>query len=79
MKGNPRLLVLMTFATVFVVAGIAALATGSWLALVIPVLLHVVATVVVVSGVFKRLDQGEKPDPVTEARLDDERAQGVRH
>jgi membrane protein implicated in regulation of membrane protease activity len=79
MKGNPRLLVLMTFATVFVVAGIAALATGSWLALVIPVALHVVATVVVVSGVFKRLDQGEKPDPVTEARLDDERAQGVRH
>jgi membrane protein implicated in regulation of membrane protease activity len=76
MRGNPRLLVLMTFATVFVVGGIAALATGSWLALVIPVVLHVVATVVVVSGVFKRLDQGEKPDPVTEARLED---QGARH
>jgi membrane protein implicated in regulation of membrane protease activity len=78
MTGNPRLLVLMTFATVLVVGGIAALATGSWLALVIPVALHVLATVLVVSGLFKRLDQGDKPDPVTEARLDDERAQGAR-
>ena len=78
MTGNPRLLVLMTFATVLVVGGIAALATGSWLALVIPVALHIAGTVLVVSGLFKRLDQGDKPDPVTEARLDDQRAQGAR-
>lgn len=74
MTGNPRLLVLMTFATVLVVGGIAALATGSWLALAIPVVLHLIATVVVISGVFKRLDEGDKPDPVTAARLDDQRA-----
>jgi ABC-type xylose transport system permease subunit len=78
MTGNPRLLILMTLATVLVVGGIAALATGSWLALAIPVALHVLGTVLVVSGLFKRLDQGDKPDPVTEARLDDEHAQGAR-
>jgi membrane protein implicated in regulation of membrane protease activity len=72
MTGNPRMLTLMTLATVLVVGGIAALATGSWLALAIPLALHVVGTMVVVSGVFKRLDQGDKPDPVTEARLEDE-------
>jgi hypothetical protein len=64
----------MTLATVLVVGGIAALATGSWLALAIPVALHVIGTVVVVGGVFKRVEQGDKPDPVTEARLDDQRA-----
>jgi hypothetical protein len=64
----------MTFATVLVVGGIAALATDSWLALVIPLVLHLIGTVLVITGVFKRLDQGDKPDPVTEARLEDERA-----
>jgi hypothetical protein len=41
-------------------------------ALVIPLVLHIVGTVLVVSGVFKGLEQGDKPDPVTEARLDDQ-------
>jgi membrane protein implicated in regulation of membrane protease activity len=78
MTGNPRMLTLMTFATAVTLGGIAALATKSWWALVIPVLLHVVTTILVVSGVFKRLEQGDKPDPVTEARLDEERrAQGA--
>jgi membrane protein implicated in regulation of membrane protease activity len=73
MTGNPRLLLLMTFGTVLVVGGIASLATGSWWALVIAVVLHGIGTVTVVSGVFKRIDQGDKEDPVTEARLEDER------
>ena len=57
----------MTFATALVLGGILALATGSWIALIIPVVLHGLATVAVISGVFKALDQGDKPDPVTEA------------
>jgi membrane protein implicated in regulation of membrane protease activity len=77
-EGNPRLLVLMTFTTALVLGGIVALATKSWWALLIPVALHVVGTVIVVSGVFKRMDEGEKPDPVTEARLDEERASSAR-
>jgi membrane protein implicated in regulation of membrane protease activity len=76
MTGNPRLLVVMTFSTVLVVGGVLALATGSWWALVIPVALHGIATTLVVSGVFKRVDQGEKPDPVAEARIEEERAIG---
>jgi membrane protein implicated in regulation of membrane protease activity len=78
MTGNPRLLVLMTLATALVVGGVAALATGSWWALLIPVALHAVATTLVVSGVFKRIEQGDKPDPVTEAALDEQRARGAR-
>jgi membrane protein implicated in regulation of membrane protease activity len=76
--GNPRLLVLMTFAMALVIGGVLALATKSWWALLIPVVLQVVASVIVVGGVFKRMDQGDKPDPVTEARLEEERAQGAR-
>jgi membrane protein implicated in regulation of membrane protease activity len=72
------MLILMTFATALVLGGIIALATGSWWALVIPVVLHLVGTTIVVGGVFKRLDQGDKPDPVTEARLEEERVQGAR-
>ena len=57
--GSPRMLVLMTFATALVLGGILALATKSWWALAAPVVLHVIGTVVVVSGVFKRMDQGD--------------------
>jgi membrane protein implicated in regulation of membrane protease activity len=70
------MLVLMTLATVLVVFGIIALATGSWWALIIPLVLHLIGSVLVISGVFKRLQQGDKPDPVTEARLDEEGAAG---
>jgi membrane protein implicated in regulation of membrane protease activity len=77
MSGSPRLLILMTFATALVLGGILALATDSWIALLIPVALHAVGTVVVISGVFKRVEQGDKPEPVTEAALDD-RARGAR-
>jgi membrane protein implicated in regulation of membrane protease activity len=76
--GSPRMLVLMTLATVLVIGGILALATGSWWALVIPVVLHVIGTGLVLTGVFSRVEQGDKPDPVTEARLDEERVQGAR-
>jgi membrane protein implicated in regulation of membrane protease activity len=71
--GNPKMLLLMTFATAAVVGAILVLATGSWWALAIPLVLHGIGTMVVISGVFKRLDQGDKPDPVTEARLDEQR------
>jgi hypothetical protein len=62
-----------------VLGGILAPATRSWWARVIPLALHALGTVVVISGVFKRLDEGERADPVTEARLDEERAHGGAH
>jgi hypothetical protein len=72
MSGNPRLLLLMTFLTALVVGGIAALANRQMVGARAPPVLHGIGTVAVVSGVFKRLEQGEKPDPVTDSRLDDE-------
>jgi membrane protein implicated in regulation of membrane protease activity len=70
--GSPRMLVLFTFVTALVVGAIAALAIGKWWVILIPLVLHAVGTTIVVSGVFKRLEQGDKPDPVTEARLEEE-------
>lgn len=74
MTGNPRTLLILAFATALVVGGILLLATDSWLALAVPLVLHALLTVVVLGGFFKRLEQGDKPDPVTEARLDEERS-----
>jgi membrane protein implicated in regulation of membrane protease activity len=68
----------MTFATALVVGAIAVLATGSWWALLVPLAIHGLGTAVVLSGIFKAVDQGDKPDPVTEARLEEERARGAR-
>jgi membrane protein implicated in regulation of membrane protease activity len=71
--GNPRMLLLMTGATALVGGALLALLTRSWWALVIPVGLHALCTVVVIGGVLKRTEEGDKPDPVTQARLDEER------
>jgi membrane protein implicated in regulation of membrane protease activity len=76
--GAPRMLLLMTVATAVVAAAILVLATGKWWTLLIPVGLHALGTTIVISGVMKRTEEGDKPDPVTQARLDDERAQGAR-
>ena len=70
--GSPRMLVLFTLITALVVGAIAALALEKWWVILIPLALHAIGTVIVVSGVFKRLEQGDKPDPVTEARLEEE-------
>ena len=74
MAGNPRTLLILTLATALVVGGILFLATDKWWALAVPLVLHALLTVVVLGGFFKRLEQGDKPDPVTEARLDEERS-----
>jgi membrane protein implicated in regulation of membrane protease activity len=70
--GSPRMLVLFTFITALVVGGIAALALDTWWVLLIALVLHAVGTTIVLSGVYKRIEQEDKPDPVTEARLEEE-------
>jgi membrane protein implicated in regulation of membrane protease activity len=72
MFGTPRMLLWMTLAAALIVGGILVLATGEWWTLLIPVALHAVGSALVVTGVFKVLDERDKPDPVTQARLDDE-------
>jgi membrane protein implicated in regulation of membrane protease activity len=66
------MLVLFTLVTALVVGAIAALALEKWWVIFIPLVLHAIGTTIVVGGVFKRVEQQDKPDPVTEARLEEE-------
>jgi membrane protein implicated in regulation of membrane protease activity len=72
MFGSPRMLVWMTAAAAAIVAAVLVLVTGEWWTLLIPVAIHGLGTTLVAKGVFKVLDEGDKPDPVTQAHLDDE-------
>jgi membrane protein implicated in regulation of membrane protease activity len=72
MFGNPRLLFWITLLSALVVGGIIALAVNQWWVILIPLALHGIATTLFTRGIFKVLDEGDKPDPVTQARLDEE-------
>lgn len=77
MFGSPRFLIWITLAGALIVGGIAALAVNKWWIILIPVALHALGTTAVMMGLFKRLDQGDKHDPVTEARLEQESDQPI--
>jgi hypothetical protein len=62
----------MTLAAAAIVGAILVLVTGEWWTLIIPVVIHGVGSALVLAGVFKVLGERDKPDPVTQARLDDE-------
>ena len=68
----PRALLLFGGLALIIVGVVASLSTGNWWFLGAAVLLHFIASGVALLTVFKVLDQGEKPDPVTEARLAEE-------
>ena len=68
--GNPRMLTGITLATVVVLAAIIALATNNWLILPIAVLVHFAVSAFFLKTVFNRIEQGDKPDPVTEAHIE---------
>ena len=74
-QGSPRLLVVFTAATALVVGVIAALATDNWIFLPVAIGIHAIGTVLVLMAIAPRLDQDkDKADPVTEARLEEEKA-----
>ena len=73
-QGSPRLLVIFTAATALVVGLVAALATDNWIFLPIALAIHAAGTVLVMMAILPRLEDEDKPDPVTEARLEEERA-----
>ena len=78
MKGVPRQLILITGATALLVGVIASLATGSWLLLVVALVIHGLGTVVVVGYTMRAVSQDEdKPDPVTQARQEEERGEST--
>jgi membrane protein implicated in regulation of membrane protease activity len=74
MRDSPRLLVIFTAATALVVGLVAALFTDNWIFLPVAIAVHAVGTALVLMAIAPRLKDEDKPDPVTEARLDEERA-----
>jgi membrane protein implicated in regulation of membrane protease activity len=68
--GNPRLLVAYTLGVALVLGAVIALATGSWWALLIALGAHLGASAFFLAYTFRRLEQGDKPDPVTEAHIE---------
>jgi membrane protein implicated in regulation of membrane protease activity len=68
----PRLLLLFLGATLLVVAAVVGLATGMWWVLGVVLVLHVTAFLVVMTPVMRSLEGGDKPDPITDARLEEE-------
>ncbi len=71
--GSPRLFIVISAATVLVVAAIASLATGSWWLLLVALGAHAIGTVAVLAySMSKVTDDKDKPDPVTEARIEEE-------
>jgi membrane protein implicated in regulation of membrane protease activity len=76
---TPRMMVVLFAATGIVVAAVVALTLGSWWALLAVLFVHAVATTAVVAYTFLRVSEsGGKPDPVTEARLEEERSEEER-
>jgi hypothetical protein len=73
MNSGTKLLVGFTLGVMVVVGAIVSLATGSWWFLILAVGIHVIATAILMGTIGSRLRQQDKPDPVTEARLLEER------
>jgi hypothetical protein len=75
MTGTPRLMMIIVIATGVVVIGVASLALESWLLFAVLMVLHGVASAAVIGYTFKKTaETGDKPDPVTEARIEEERS-----
>lgn len=70
MSGSPRILIAFTLATAIVVGAIIAVTTDFWWALAIAVLIHFATTAFVLAFLSRRMSQQDKPDPITEARIE---------
>ena len=72
MFGSPRMLLWMTLGAAVVAAAVLVTVSGEWWTLFIPLVIHGLGTALVLGGVFKVIGERDKPDPVTQARLDEE-------
>ena len=72
MDSSSRLLVIFTAATAVVVGVIAALFTDNWIFLPLALGAHAAGTALVLMAIVPKLKDEDKPDPVTEARLEEE-------
>jgi hypothetical protein len=64
--------VAFTFGVALVVGAIISLAVGSWWVLAGAVAVHLIGTGLVLGVIGSRLKEADKPDPVTEARIEEE-------
>jgi membrane protein implicated in regulation of membrane protease activity len=72
---TPRMMLVMLGAAGVIVAAVAALALNSWAVLFIVLVVHFAATGLVIGYTFKKVSEtGGKPDPLTEARIEEEQA-----
>lgn len=79
MEGTPKIMLALIGAAAIVVAAIASLALGSWWILIVVVAVHALASVAVVGYGFKKSSEThDKPDPVTEARVEEEQESSSR-
>jgi membrane protein implicated in regulation of membrane protease activity len=75
--GTPRMMILLFGALALMVGAIASLALGSWWILIAVLAVHALLSAVVVGyGWSQASKTGGKPDPVTEARVEEEQAAG---
>jgi CHASE2 domain-containing sensor protein len=75
MRSGNRLLLIIVAATGVVVIAVAAFVIQSWVVLVIAMAVHLTASAVVMRQTMQKIDDtADKPDPVTQARVEDERA-----
>jgi hypothetical protein len=70
--GTPRLLIVFTLAVIGVVLIVAALGSGEWWLLPVALLAHAIATAITVVAIGRTTEQADKPDPVSEARIEEE-------
>jgi membrane protein implicated in regulation of membrane protease activity len=71
--GTPRMMVLIFGALALMVGAIASLALGSWWILVAVLAVHAVISAIVVGYAWRQASRTvDKPDPVTEARVEQE-------
>jgi membrane protein implicated in regulation of membrane protease activity len=70
--GTPRLMILIFGALALMVGVIASLTLESWWILVVVMAVHGVLSAIVIGYAFRKAaSTGDKPDPVTEARIEE--------
>ena len=73
--GTPRMMVIMLGAAGVIVAAVAALALDSWAILFVVLAVHFLVSGVVIAYSLRKASEDEgKPDPLTEARIEEEQA-----
>jgi membrane protein implicated in regulation of membrane protease activity len=75
--GTPKMMIAMLGGAALVVGLVLVLATGEWWALAVAMGAHAIGSAIAIGYAWHRAgDTGGKPDPVTEARVEEEQDGG---